>query len=70
MTFPLDYDLNEEINGLINEYNDILNEYRELRTFYISKKNYLNDFDTRVKNIYFPKVEFLKKVIKKKILWI
>lgn len=44
MTFPLDYDLNEEINGLINEYNDILNEYRELRTFYISKKNYLNDF--------------------------
>lgn len=30
-------------------------------------KNYLNDFDTRVKNIYIPKVNFLKKVIKKKI---
>ena len=30
-------------------------------------KNYLNDFDTRVKNIYIPKVDFLKKVIKKKI---
>ena len=30
-------------------------------------KNYLNDFDTRVNNIYIPKVDFLKKVIKKKI---
>mgnify|MGYP001161105626 CR=1 FL=1 len=30
-------------------------------------KNYLNDFDKRVKNIYIPKVNFLKKVIKKKI---
>jgi len=30
-------------------------------------KNYLNDFDTRIKNIYIPKVKFLKKVIKKKI---
>ena len=30
-------------------------------------KNYLNDFDIRVKNIYIPKVDFLKKVIKKKI---
>ena len=30
-------------------------------------KNYLNDFDTRVKNIYIPKVNFLTKVIKKKI---
>ena len=30
-------------------------------------KNYLNDFDVRVKNIYIPKVKFLKKVIKKKI---
>lgn len=28
-------------------------------------KNYLNDYDTRVKNIYIPKVDFLKKVIKK-----
>lgn len=30
-------------------------------------KSFLNDFDTRVKNIYIPKVDFLKKVIKKKI---
>ena len=30
-------------------------------------KNYLNDFDARVKNIYIPKVDFLKKVIKEKI---
>jgi hypothetical protein len=30
-------------------------------------KNYLNDFDKRVKNIYLPKVNFLKKTIKKKI---
>jgi len=30
-------------------------------------KNYLNDFDKRVKNIYLPKVIFLKKTIKKKI---
>ena len=30
-------------------------------------KNYLKDYDQRVKSIYIPKVEFLKKVIKKKI---
>ena len=30
-------------------------------------KNYLNDYNSRVKNIYVPKVEFLKKIIKKKI---
>ncbi len=30
-------------------------------------KNYLKDFDARVKNIYIPKVEFLKKVLKKRI---
>jgi SAM-dependent methyltransferase len=30
--------------------------------------NYLYDYDIRVKNIYIPKVEFLKKVIKKKIV--
>lgn len=29
-------------------------------------KNYSNDFNTRVKNIYIPKVDFLKKVLKKK----
>ncbi len=31
------------------------------------KYNYLKDYDLRVKNIYVPKVEFLKKVIKSKI---
>ena len=31
------------------------------------KKNYLNFFDDRVKNIYIPKVKFLTQVIKKKI---
>lgn len=30
-------------------------------------KNYLNDFNKRVENIYIPKVNFLKTVIKKKI---
>lgn len=30
-------------------------------------KGYLKDYDTRVKNIYLPKVKFLKDVIKKKI---
>ena len=30
-------------------------------------KNYLKDYDQRVKSIYIPKVEFLKKVIKKKL---
>ena len=29
-------------------------------------RNYLKDYNLRVKNIYIPKVEFLKKVIKKK----
>ena len=31
------------------------------------KKNYLNDFNKRVLNIYLPKVDFLKKVVKSKI---
>lgn len=31
-------------------------------------KNYLKDFNIRVENIYIPKVNFLKKVIKKKII--
>jgi hypothetical protein len=31
------------------------------------KEVYSNDYQQRVKNIYFPKVEFLKKVIKKRI---
>ena len=30
-------------------------------------KNYLNDYNSRVKNIYIPKVEFLQKVVKNKI---
>ena len=30
-------------------------------------KNYLNNYKLRVKNIYLPKVQFLKKIIKKKI---
>ena len=30
--------------------------------------NYLYDYDTRVKNIYNPKVDFLKKVIKKNLI--
>ena len=29
-------------------------------------KNYLNDYESRVKNIYIPKVDFLKKIIKQK----
>ena len=33
----------------------------------IYKRIYLNDYYQRVKNIYFPKVEFLTKVIKKRI---
>ena len=30
-------------------------------------KNYLNDYEQRVKNIYIPKVDFLKKVLKKNL---
>ena len=30
-------------------------------------RNYLNDFNNRVKDIYLPKVKFLKEIIKKKI---
>jgi len=40
-------------------------EHMKIQEFLL--KNYLNDFDIRVKNIYIPKVDFLKKVIKKKI---
>ena len=31
------------------------------------KKNYLKDYEKRVKNIYIPKVNFLKKIIKQRI---
>lgn len=34
---------------------------------YYSKRIFLNNFNLRVKNIYIPKVEFLKKVIKERI---
>ena len=30
-------------------------------------KQYAKDFDDRVRNIYIPKVDFLKKIIKRKI---
>ena len=32
-------------------------------------KNYLNDYESRVKNIYIPKVDFLKKIIKQKKIY-
>ena len=44
MAIPLDNALNEEINGLIDEYNDILYEYSQLKSFYFENKNNLNDF--------------------------
>ena len=55
------------LNGIhqdTNKFNYKLYSKNEGKNY---SKVYLNDFDTRVKNIYLPKVEFLKSVIKKKI---
>ena len=68
--FNIPYKLCASCGHLNGAYEDTKIFSKKLYTFADGKKyskNYLNDFDTRVKNIYIPKVDFLKKVIKKRI---
>ena len=68
--FNIPYKLCSSCGHLNGAYEDTIVFAKKLYTSDDGKnysKNYLNDFDTRVKNIYIPKVDFLKKVIKKKI---
>ena len=68
--FNIPYKLCASCGHLNGAYEDTKIFAKKLYTFADGKKyskNYLNDFDTRVKNIYIPKVDFLKKVIKKRI---
>ena len=68
--FNIPYKLCSSCGHLNGAYEDTKVFAKKLYTSADGKnysKNYLNDFDTRVKNIYIPKVDFLKKVIKKKI---
>ena len=68
--FKIPYKLCSSCGHLNGAYEDTRDFAKKLYASADGKnysKNYLNDFDTRVKNIYIPKVDFLKKVIKKKI---
>jgi len=68
--FNISYKLCSHCGHLNGAYEDSRVFAKKLYTNNDGKKyskNYLNDFNTRVKNIYIPKVEFLKKVIKKNI---
>ena len=70
--FDIPYKLCSSCGHLNGAYEDTRVFAKKLYTSDDGKnysKNYLNDFDTRVKNIYIPKVDFLKKVIKKSALF-
>lgn len=68
--FMIEYKLCLDCNHLNGKYQDTEIFANKLynssggKNYY---KNYLEDYDLRVKNIYGPKVDFLKKVIKEKI---
>ncbi len=55
------------LNGAYQDTSDFAKKLYNHKKGKNYSKNYLNDFNLRVKNIYIPKVKFLKKVIKKKI---
>jgi len=68
--FNIPYRLCSYCGHLNGSYEDTNNFARKLYSASSGKnysKNYLNNFDSRVRNIYIPKVDFLKKVINKKI---
>ena len=66
----IDYYICKNCSHLNGKYQDTENFATNLyfknsgKNYY---KNYLNDYEDRVKNIYLPKVDFLKKIIKEKI---
>jgi hypothetical protein len=66
--FGIRYSLCSRCNHLNGEYEDT-NKFANWLYYSQSgnnySRNYLNDYNKRVKNIYIPKVDFLKKVIKK-----
>ena len=55
------------LNGLYQNTKEFVKRqyFEDKYKFYLS--NYQSQYEKRVKNIYLPKVEFLKSVIKKKI---
>ena len=55
------------LNGAYQDTNNFAKKIYNQKSGKNYSKNYLNDFNLRVKNIYIPKVKFLKKVIKNKI---
>ena len=56
------------INGIYEDSNKFVNWLYNQSSGKNYAKNYLTDYNARVKNIYLPKVNFLKTVIKKKNL--
>jgi len=72
--FFTSFGINYTVCGVCKHLNGMNKDTKNFVEFLYQKdsgdnysKNYLNDFDKRVKNIYLPKVSFLKKIIKKKI---
>jgi len=69
-SFKVSYNLCSNCGHLNGKYQDTSKFARKLYNSQNGKnysKNYLNDYNSRVKNIYLPKVVFLKKVIKENI---
>ena len=69
--FKVDYAVCKKcghLNGLYEDTKKFVNWLYFEKKLDNFKKNYLNDFNKRVSNIYMPKVLFLKKVIKSKII--
>lgn len=68
--FGIEYKICKNCSHINGQYQDTKKFAEKLYSMNKGKnysKNYLSDYDLRVKNIYTPKVDFLKKVIKKKI---
>ena len=57
----------KHLNGMNDDAKKFLEFLYQHNSGHNYSKNYLNHFDTRVKNIYLPKVDFLKNVIKNQI---
>lgn len=70
INFGIKYKICLFCNHLNGNYQDTEKFAEKLYNSYKGKsyaKNYMNNYQSRVKNIYLPKVNFLKQVIKKKI---
>lgn len=69
-SFSIEYYVCQHCSHLNGKYKDTINFAKKLYSLNNGSRysrNYLKDYSERVKNIYIPKVNFLKSVIKKKI---